>query len=190
MGPDRQGRGADREQHGYQGKAREEYHPMDRKSGTGRGRRDDRKGGNRTDKGEKSLETPAGEQPAVEGEESKKEEKAEGEEAKKEEKPEEVAAEEVKEEEEEDPEALEGMDYADWEAKQALARESGVLKKAEVRAHVENPDARVIENTEEKVRISGIQSNVAGREMHATKAGTNSHLLGFAVGGGDEDEGF
>jgi len=82
---------------------------MDRQSGTGRGKKDMRKGGNRAGatgepknddaaEGEKKEETPA-----VEGEEEKKEEV-------------EAPVEEVKvEEEEEDLEALPGAYFADYE---------------------------------------------------------------------------
>jgi hypothetical protein len=86
---------------------------MDRISGTGRGKKDMRKGGNRTGA---TGEDKNDNFPAAEGEEGKKEEKpaAEGEEEKKEEV--ETPVEEVKvEEEEEDLEALPGSYFADYE---------------------------------------------------------------------------
>jgi len=86
---------------------------MDRTSGTGRGKKDMRKGGNRAGAtGEDKNDNT----PVVEGEEGKKEEKAavEGEEEKKDE-PETPVEEVVVEEEEEDLEALPGNYFADYE---------------------------------------------------------------------------
>lgn len=164
--------------HGYQGKPREEYHPYDRVSGTGRGKRDQRKGGNRTGgAGENKND-------AVEGEEAKKEEKEvkEGDEEKKEGEAvvEEAKVEEKKveeEPEEEDEDALDGIDYSEYEAMKA--QRSDVLKLNVARGHVENASDRIQANTEEKIRISKIDSTVKGREMHATRAGEGAQLLGF-----------
>jgi len=111
-GPTHHNRG-EKVAHGYQGKAREEYHPMDRASGTGHGKKDMRKGGNRSGAtGEDKHDNT----PVVEGEETKKEEKpvVEGEEEKKDE-AETPVEEKVIEEEEEDLEALPGNYYADYE---------------------------------------------------------------------------
>jgi len=88
---------------------------MDRQSGTGHGKKDMRKGGNRAGAtGEDKNDNT----PVVEGEEGKKEEKVEGEEEKKEE-PETPVEEVVVEEDEEDLEALPGNYFADYELKKS-----------------------------------------------------------------------
>jgi len=179
--PAHHGRG-EKTEHGYQGKPREQWHPMDRVSGTGAGKKDQRKGGNRAGGAGEDKNAPV-----VEGEEPKKEENAaEGEEKKEE--PEAVVEEEkVEEPEEEDEEALPGIDFADWEAKRKLEKETGILAVKKQREHVDNPKDRVLD---EQVSYDGIikgKTNLLGSEMFAIKAGTGAEFLGFASAG-PEDE--
>jgi len=120
---------------------------MDRKSGTGAGRKDMRKGGNRPGQtGEDKKE----EKPAVEGEEVKP--VVEGEEEKKEEEVVPVVEEKV-EEEEEDLEALPGNYYADYEVEDKKRKETGILALNKVREHVEGPKDRVIVDKSDKDMI-------------------------------------
>ena len=48
----------------------------------------------------------------------------------------------------------------------------------------------MIENNDQKTRVTGIDNKVTGRDMHATRAGAGANLLGFNAGPADEDEGF
>ena len=104
---------------------------MDRVSGTGAGKKDQRKGGNRAG----GANVPEGHLPAevFEKDEESKEVKevAEGEgEEKKGEEPDQTEEAKEQKAEEEDEEALPGIDFRDYEASQALKKESGVLKVA------------------------------------------------------------
>lgn len=189
QGPAHHNRG-DRQVHGFQGKPREQWHPMDRESGTGAGKKDQRKGGNRAGG---NRENKHDNFPAEKVEEAKaeavEEEKKEGEEPVAEEaKPEVEESKQEPQPEEEDEEALPGIDFADWEAQQQ-AKKTGVLATKQAREHVEINKDRIIENTEEKQRVQMGTTNVTGRESHAIRAGAGAELLGFA-GVPDEEEGF
>lgn len=160
---------------------------MDRHSGTGAGKKDQRKGGNRpgqtgVDKNDNfDATTPVPEK--KEGEEGEEEKKEEGEEEK-------PAVEEEKrpeKEESEDEEALPGIDFADWEAKRKA--EKAALQKNKTRERVENTTEKVLKNDNVKAPVANtIDTNVTGRDMHAVRAGTGADLLGFGFAGGDEEE--
>lgn len=157
---------------------------MDRHSGTGVGKKDQRKGGNRpgqagVDKNDNfDAATPVAEE--KKGEEN--EEKKEGEEEK-------PAEEEkkVEKEESEDEEALPGIDFADWEAKKRAEKAS--MQHNKTRERVENTTEKVLKNDNVKQPVANtIDTNVTGRDMHAVRAGTGADLLGFGFAGGDEEE--
>lgn len=114
---------------------------MDRKSGTGAGKNDQRKGGNRPGQtGEdKNADTPVDEEKKGEDNEEKKE----GADEKPEPEIEEHKRHEEKEESE-DEEALPGIDFADWEAKRRT--EKAEMQKNKTRDHVENTTEKVIKN--------------------------------------------
>lgn len=130
---------------------------MDRISGTGRGKKDMRKGGNRPGGAGEDKHDNFPKHKEAEGDEEKKAEEpaAEGEEEKKEEPEAEPAQEQP---EEEDEEALPGIDFADWQAKKQKESEKGVLKKAKAREHVDNPKEKVSYDQGEKDGIVAVKN--------------------------------
>jgi len=167
---------------GFQGKPREEWHPMDKHSGTV-GKKVQRKGGNRQggtgeDKKDDAT-TPVVKEEGAEGEEAEK--KEEGDEEAKAEDKEESRADRIKREEEEeaakeDEEALPGIDFADYEAQQA---DNVLLKKSAAREHVEYSKEKMIDDNTSKFGIIAGKTHVTGRDMHSTKPGAGAELFGF-----------
>ena len=146
----------------YGGKAREEYHPMDRKSGTGRGKRDQAKGGaGKGNWGDDKAEVEA----AQEEEEKKVTVREE-------------AKEVVKEESEE-----EGLDLDTY-----LATVKNANITAKGRQHEKITDKKREENKEEKVRVTGIASNITGRDVYKVSGGEGVELLGFGGVRDDDDD--
>ena len=177
-------RGGDRKR--FEGKAREDAHPMDRKDGTGRGRRGDRKDGE--GKGNWGNEK----KPRVEGEEENKErkprEKREPREPREKREPreprvvEEVKAEPIVEEEEI------GFTLDDYLA-QKQAKSQGLAKKNEVRKH-EKIDAKNIKENED-VRAQQFQTTydnqLTSKDTHIKAKGEGAELLGFGSVSYDDD---
>ena len=146
----------------YAGKAREEYHPMDRKSGTGRGKRDQAKGGaGKGNWGDEKAEVEAGQE-----EEEKRV----------------TVREEPKEEPKEESEE-EGLDLDTY-----LATVKNANITAKGRAHEKITDKKREENKEEKVRVTGLASNIAGRDVYKVSGGEGVELLGFGAARDDEDD--
>lgn len=142
----------------YEGKAREEWHPQDRKSGTGRGRRDAKGGAGKAGWGEEKkadgAEVAEGTKPA-EGEEATPDAEATFAAAKGnafEGKNEEAKVEESEEEEDN------SVSYADYMAARN-AKATGVLKTKEVREHTKITDKKLIEDKTEKQRTEGEFNN-------------------------------
>lgn len=160
----------------FEGKPREEAHPFDRKDGTGKARRGDRKGGN-------SKGTWGNDKKVAEGEEEPKKDENAEEKPKEEEKvqePEPV----VEEEEEEEV----GFTLDDFLA-QKEANSKGLLTAAQKREHEKMTAKNVQVNDTEKERVTQIDSHLAGRDTYAIKKSEGAELLGFgAVNYDDEFE--
>merc|ERR1711997_1273128 len=138
------------------------YHPMDRKSGTGRGKRDQQKGGaGKGNWGDEKAEAEAGQEEEEKRVTVREEPKAE-----------------PKEESEE-----EGLDLDTY-----LATVKNANITAKGRAHEKITDKKREENKEEKVRVTGIASNIAGRDVYKVSGGEGVELLGFGGVRDDDDD--
>ncbi len=131
---------------------------MDRKDGTGKAHRGERKGGKPW--------------------EGKEDEEVKGAAAEEEKKPEPV----VEEEEEEV-----GYTLADYEADKA-AKSSGLLAAAAVGRKHEKTTDKVAARDGEKQRVEGRGNNLGARDMYAIKPDANAALLGFSAPADDEFE--
>jgi len=151
----------------YKGKAREENHPFDRKSGNPRqGRRDDKKQAGGKAQAEKKPVV------AVEGEAKVEEET----------KATEVTEPVVVESEEEEGYTLDDF-LADKQAKS-----KGLLTTATGRQHEKITDKNVAaRDAAEKQRVLTIENKIRGRDVHAITRNEGAELLGFSAAGGDED---
>jgi len=169
-GGERRGRG-ERGPNRFEGKAREDAHPLDRQDGTGRGRRGDKKGGHGKGNWGKPVE---GETPVVEegkeatnGEAKPEKERRERKPREEQPKPEPVVEEEV------------GFTLDDYIAAQK-AKSQGLLKKAEVRGKekidTKNIKESDIVHTEQQVTI---QKNLPVGQTYATVRGSGAELFGF-----------
>ena len=162
----------------YGGKAREDWHPMDRASGTGRGKGDRKKGGGgRGDWGDETK-------PIEEGEEEKKGEGEDNEESKgkRERKP------RREEEKVEESEEEEGFTYEDYLAQQQAKNKN--LPTAQGRKHEKVEDKNRLEEFGiQKQKTTGIDNNLAGRDTHKMTGGTGAELLGFGAAKDDDDFG-
>lgn len=155
----RRGRGRE---HNFEGKPREEAHPMDRQDGTGRARRGDKKGGH--GKGNWGKETEVVEE--NKGEERKPREERERK-PREERKPEPVVEEEEV-----------GFTLDDYiAAKQAKTQ--GLYKKPEIRNH-EKIDAKNIKDLEYKHDEMATTKLVKQVDTIAMKPNAGSDLLGFS----------
>ena len=154
----------------FEGKAREDAHPMDRKDGTGRGRRGDRKeGGGRGGWGGKPR-----------GEDATEETKgAAGEEETKERAPRERREPEPVVEEEEV-----GFTLDDYFA-QKQASTKGMLASAGGRKH-EKISEKVQGREGDKVMIKEGHNDLSWRDTHSVRPDVNANLLGFQSR--DEDD--
>jgi len=151
----------------HQGKAREEEHPFDRKDGTGKAHRGDKKGGH--GKGNWGKDKPEGEAEAVE--ERKEERKPKREEPKEEEVVEEV-----------------GFTLDDYfAAKQAKSQ--GLLQQKQAR-EVEKLDAKNIKDEKYDHSEQERTKIYKKADTQASRAGDGAELLGFQAGVdmGDEYE--
>lgn len=154
------GRGGYRKR--FDGKAREDAHPLDRQDGTGKAHRGERKGGNQRD------------QPArVEGEETK--DAAPREEKK-------VREPVVVEEEEEVGYTLD--DYFN----DKKAKSKGVNQDTQGRKHEKIQD-KVATREGEKVNVQPIANKIVARDVHKMAAGANAELLGFQAPVDEYEEG-
>jgi len=167
----------------YSGKAREEWHPMDRVSGTGRGRGDRKKGGGgRGDWGDDTKAVEEGEEEKKgEGEDANEESKGKGERRERKGRREE---EKVESEEEEEV----GFTYEDYLAQQQAKNKN--LPTAKGRTHEKIEDAnRLQANEVTKNKTVGIDNNLAGRDTHKITGGAGAELLGFSKVKDDDDFG-
>ena len=157
------------------GKAREEYHPYDRRDGTGRGRGIHKGGHGKGNLGDMQDEVKAAQDDMNEEDTTKKEEGAE-EETKGEEKAQEKPAKEKPEEEEEKDEFANAMTLEQYlaEKKAPVARKEA--RKAE---EVKKENLQRTENTKEK--ITTITSNLTNKDVYSIATGKQetAKLLGF-----------
>ena len=186
-------RGGERKR--FEGKPREGAHPMDRRDGTGRGRRGDRKEGE--GKGAWGNDRKPREEGA-EGEEPKESTEPKEQKEPRERKPreareprerreprepkEEVKAEPVVEEEEI------GFTLDDFMAKKA-AKSTGLIKKADVRKN-EKIDAKNIsefENTNAAQFQTTFDTVLVNKDTHVKARGEGAELLGFGSVNYDDD---
>lgn len=161
----------------FQGKAREEGHPMDRQDGTGKAHRGDRKGGNQ--KGGWGGKKPTKDEITGEGEEEKKTAPEE------EEKKEAPAKEEPVEVEEEEEEGFTLDDY--FAQKQATSQ--GLLKEAAIGREHAKISERVQERGSAKAYVPTITTKVEAKDTYAVRKGDGAELLGFVTPGDDEEFG-
>lgn len=151
----------------FEGKAREDAHPMDRQDGTGRGRRGDKKGGHGKANWGKDTEGAV---------EENKEEKPVRERKPREEqpKPEPIVEEEV------------GFTLDDYMAAKQ-AKTQGLYKKNDVRQH-EKLDAKNIKDLDYKHDEMATTKLVKVVDTIAMKPNQGSNLLGFSAGADEEVE--
>lgn len=172
-------RGGERKR--FEGKAREDAHPMDRQDGTGRGRRGDRKGG-AASKGNwgdnKKADGADGEEPR-ERRERKPREPREPREKKEHQHEEEKKPEPVVEEEEV------GFTLDDY----MVQKKTDGLKKNEVRKHAKIDDKNVKENANKDTSLFAAtpEFSLAGNQTHKQSAGAGAELLGFGNVNYDDD---
>lgn len=165
---------------GYKGKAREGDHPFDRKSGTGRGKRDDRRTGGRdgwgadkdkkpeTEDGAEEAKIVAGGDGEVDRPRNNRDRQRERREP------------EVKEESEEEV----GFTLDDYEAQK---KASTITAKG--REHEKVNQKGLLANDVEKNRAAAtIATKITGSDVHAKGRGEGAELLGFS--GRDDDFGF
>lgn len=172
-------RGGERQR--YQGKAREDAHPMDRKDGTGRGRRGDRKGG--AGKGNwgdnKRPDGAEGEEPRERRERKPREPREPRE--KREDKP---------EEEEKKPEPVVEEEEVGFTLDDYLVqKKTDGLKKNEVRKHEKIDDKNVKDNGAKDVSLLASTPGFAlkGKDVHKRERGEGAELLGFGNVNYDDD---
>lgn len=180
---ERRGRGGERGPR-FEGKAREDAHPMDRQDGTGRGRRGDKKGGHGKGNWGKDEENKDG-APVVEGEERKeRREPREPRERREPREPREPKVEEVKPEPIVEEEV--GFTLDDYlAAKQAKSQ--GLCKKNEAREH-QKIDAKNIKDFDIKHEEQATTRLYRNVEVQAPTQGLGGALLGFQALGDAGDE--
>ena len=174
MGVDKAGRGGRDgrpKQERFQGKAREEAHPMDRQDGTGRGRRGDRKDGNRRGGwgGDKVQST---DDAAIRTDAPEEEEKKE---------PTPVPA-PVEEESEEEI----GTTLDEYRAQQAATSKGLLAESKEMRAR-EKVQEKTQARAGDKERVLGLTNDLSWRDNHAMTSVANANLLGFQAPADDDD---
>jgi len=168
---------------GYQGKPREGDHPFDRKSGTGRGRRDDRRQGARDGWGEDKEKKPE----AADGEEAKGEPTGEDDGNRRRnnrDRNAERRAERDAPAEKEESEEEVGFTLDDYEAQ----KKTGNLKTAAGRQHEKVNQKGIQSNDVEKVRTQMIATQITSSDTHAITRGAGAELLGFGAAKEDEFE--
>jgi len=148
----------------FEGKAREDAHPMDRQDGTGRGRRGDKKGGHGKANWGKDGEVV---------EESKEEKPARERKPREEPKPEPVVEEEV------------GFTLDDYMAAKQ-AKTQGLAVKKDVRQH-EKLDAKNIKDLDYKHDEMATTKLVKQPEVMATRPNAGANLFGFQAVEDDVD---
>lgn len=163
---------------GYKGKAREGDHPFDRKSGTGRGKRDDRRAGGRAGWGDDKEKKPEAEDGA---EEAKIEAGGDGEVDKP--RNNRDRQRERREPEKEESEEEVGFTLADYEAQK---KSSNIVAKG--REHEKVNQKGLQANEAEKHRTQTIDTKITGADVHAKGRGEGAELLGFSSR--DDDFGF
>lgn len=172
------GRGERRErgEKRFEGKSREDAHPMDRQDGTGRGRRGDRKGGNTRGGWEGK--------PAAEGEENKDGEAtgaAPEEEKRAPRREREPRPAVVEEEEEEVGYTLDDyMNDKQAKSKGLMAEEKKIREHEKIQDKVAGRDAT-------KTGVNTIDTQITSRDVHAIRPAANANLLGFQA---PADDGF
>ena len=191
------GRGAGEREGGrrrYEGKPREDAHPMDRKSGTGRGKRDTQKGGHGkgnwgTDKGA----ADAAQKDEIGDADDKKEETTGAATSAAAAATDDATQDKVEEKKvEEFEEVVEiqdvGMTLDDFLA-QKSANSKGLLdKRAAGRAHATNTTKGIEVAGNDKKRIATIDSKLTGKDTYGATAGSGAEFLGFSTKD-DEDVG-
>ena len=167
---------------GYQGKPREGDHPYDRKSGTGRGRRDDRRQGGRDGWGDDKEKKPE----AADGEEAKGEPTGEDDGNRRRnnrDRNAERRAERDAPEKEESEEEV-GFTLDDYEAQ----KKTGNLKTAAGRQHEKINQKGIQTNDNEKIRTQMLATQITSADTHAITRGAGAELLGFGAAKEDEFE--
>lgn len=164
-------------EHHFTGKQREEAHPFDRKSGTGAGRKDMKKGGhgkgNWGDEKKPITEDAAGEEKEKGAEETKEHPRRERRERKPEAVPEKV--------EEEEEVGFTLQDYLNQK------NAKGPLAHAEARQH-EKLNEKGLQHKDAAVKETAvITSTLTAADLHAKAKTSDYDLLGFH-GGKDDDE--
>lgn len=163
----------------YEGKPREDAHPMDKKSGTGRGKRDQQKGGH--GKGnwgtDKDAEAAGKKDAAEETTDAAPAEKTE---------------EKVEEKKVEEPEEVvtlvdHGMDLEAFLA-QKEANDKFASMKAAGRTHEKQTNKNIAVSEDEKKRISTINNKMTGKDTYAVKGGAGAQFFGFSSGGVEEED--
>lgn len=169
----------------YSGKAREDWHPMDRASGTGRGRGDRKKqGGGRGDWGDDTKPVEEGEEgKKEEGEDANEESKGKGERRERRGRKEEEKVEASEEEEEV------GFTYEDFLAQQQAKNKNLPTAKGRTHEKVEDKNRLEVRDETEKAKTLGIESKIAGRDQHKMTGGSGTELLGFGSVRDDDDFG-
>jgi len=180
------GRGGDRPQTGaregqrrFQGKPREEAHPMDKKSGTGRGKRDERKDGH--GKGNWGTDKAVAEDgKKIVDEEEKKDDVTE-------EKKEEAKPIDIEEKVEEVLEVQEvGITLDDFLAQKQASSKGLLSAQAAGRSHGKQTTKGIEVSEAEKRRITTIDSKLTGKDVYAVTRGDGADFLGFSSK--DEDD--
>ena len=164
---------------GYKGKAREDAHPYDRKSGTGRGKRDDRRQGGRAgwgdDKDKKPEEKDGEEESKIEAGGDGEVDRPRNNRDRQRERREPVVQEESEEEV--------GFTLDDYEAQK---KASSIVAKG--REHEKVNQKGLLANDVNKNRTETINTTITGSDVHAKTRGEGAELLGFSSR--DDDLGF
>lgn len=173
----RGGRGVAREGgRRFEGKPREDAHPMDKKSGTGRGKRDTQKGGHgKGNWGTDKAAADAGKKEVVEEtkDEPVKTNDNEVEEQKVEEFEEVTIVQEV------------GISLDDFLAQKAAASTGLLNQKAAGRSHEKQSSKGIEVSDVQKKRVTTIDSKLTGKDVYGVRPLEGAELLGFS--GGDDD---
>ena len=170
-GVDRAGRGGKPRQDRFQGKPREESHPMDKQDGTGRGRRGDRKDGNRRG-GWGGDKVTSSDDVQVRNDAPEEEEKKEAQ----------PLPAPVEEEEEEEI----GTTLDEYRAQQAATSKGLLGESKEIRAR-EKVQEKTQARAGDKERVLGLTNDLSWRDNHAMTSVANANLLGFQAPADDDD---
>lgn len=169
------------QEHRHVGKAREEFHPFDRKSGTGAGKKDQKKGGH----GKGNWGTAEDDvKQAVEGEVAEKKEETTAEETK------EQRPRRERREKEQEPEKVESEEEVGFTLQDYLNQKAakGTLATATLREHEKLDTKEKTSTFEGKKELHSTNSTTLGGDVLHAKAKTSDYdLLGFQAGKDDDD---